>query len=186
MSLGRKLWMDSRTYLILISVLLWLVKPVSVSGNEILLDMYRTQMPVTFGMYLDLHLKIFSIQNSDYRYEASTFLGQTGGVQLHVKFQRDRLPRKKAIAEDLIEQTSLELKARAAKMLKDLWALYPEEIPKGAFQDQLELVQTFVFLDEEQIGFANQDTFYWKQQPKNQKVVTNSWRGKATARGHRN
>jgi hypothetical protein len=142
--------------------------------------MYRREVPLTFGLLMDLHLKLFALQHTDRLkgYESSVFIDKMGAVQLHVKFRRGILPRGGREAENMIEDTTLKVRKAAESLVKGIWGLYPEDIPEGAFSDQDDFVTTYIFLDGKQIGYASKDNFYWKKQERKHKVITNQWKRK--------
>ena len=133
-----------------------------IAGEE-LVNTYRVPVTITFGMWADLHFRFFSLQHSSEVHEVQLYLGKSGGVQLQLSYQRNRLPRKKVEAEAFIEDKSMKIKKEAEQLVQGLWAIYPKDIPEHVFADQNDIVNTFVFLNREQIGFADGDIFYWKK-----------------------
>ena len=144
-------------------------------AGEELVNTYRVPVTVTFGMWSDLHFRLFSLQQSSPVHKVKMYLGKSGGVQLQLRYQRTRLPRKKSEAEQFIEDKSLKIKREADQLVRSLWALFPRDIPEHIFVDQNDIVNAFVFLNEEQIGFADGDMFYWKRKEVPDRVLTNKW-----------
>ncbi len=144
------------------------------AGDE-LLGLYKIPVPMTFGLLFDLHLKIFSLKYTDALHETRMYIGKSGGVQLHIRFQRDHLPLKKGSAEQFIEDKALKIKREADLLVQGLWNLFPKDIPETAFADQMDIVHSFVFLNGVRIGFADGDTFYWKKKQIPERVMTNKW-----------
>jgi len=158
-----------------IGFFLFLLSNSVVPAGEELVNTYRVPVTVTFGMWVDLHFRLFSIQQSSPVHKVKMYLGKSGGVQLQVRYQRTRLPRKKLEAERFIEDKSLKIKREAEQLVQGLWALFPQDIPEHIFADQNDIVNTFVFLNAEQIGFADGETFYWKKKEIPTRVLTNKW-----------
>ncbi|MBT3783993.1 hypothetical protein HOF92_03385 [bacterium] len=146
----------------------------SFAGEE-LVNTYRVNVPITFGMWVDLHFRLFSLQHSSSVHKVKMYLGKSGGVQLQVRYDRSRLPRKKTDAEQFIEDKSLKVKREADQLVRSLWSLFPRDIPEHIFAEQNDIVNAFVFLNEEQIGFADGETFYWRRKEVPDKVLTNKW-----------
>ena len=163
-----------------ICVLVMLKAPVN--AGEVLTNLYREKLPVTFGMFVDLNFKVFSIQHSNHFQEVKLFIGKSGGAQLKIEFQRGRLPAEKWRAEKFIEDTSIKLRVAAESLVKDMWKLFPGEIPKNAFHDQTTWVSGFVFVNSNQVGWINGKELVWKRKPADLSVVTNDWRGKGKAK----
>lgn len=145
------------------------------SAGEELVNTYRVPVTITFGMWADLHFRLFSMQHTSPVHDVQLYLGKSGGVQLQLRYQRDRLPRKKVEAEGFIEDKSMKIKKEAEHLVQGLWAIYPQDVPEHVFADQNDIVNTFVFLNTEQIGFADGDIFYWKKKEIPTRVLTNKW-----------
>ena len=144
-----------------------------------LLDHYKEPLPVTFGMWLDLQLKVFSYKHSDWSKKTKVFIAKSGALQMKIEFQANRLPGDKNQIEDFIEDTSMKIKLESEQLVQGLWSLFPGKIPYAAFEEQHDLVSTFVFLDGKQIGWAAGDNFHWKRKKRTWDVITNHFRGKS-------
>ena len=143
-----------------------------------LLDHYKEPLPVTFGMWLDLQLKLFSYKHSDWSKKTKVFIAKSGALQMKIEFQANRLPGDKNQIEDFIEDTSMKIKLESEQLVQGLWSLFLK-IPYAAFEEQHDLVSTFVFLDGKQIGWAAGDNFHWKRKKRTWDVITNHFRGKS-------
>lgn len=144
-----------------------------------LLNYYKQPLPLTFGMWTDLQLKVFSFKHSDWLKQTHAFITESGAVQLKIDFQSDRLPGDKLEIEEYIEDTSLKIKHEAEQLMQGLWSIFPGKIAKQVFKGQHDLVSTFIFLNGRQIGWVGGDHFNWNKQKPVWDVVTNHFRGKS-------
>jgi hypothetical protein len=157
------------------NILILLILISSSFGNEALIELYRREIPMTFGLLMDLNAKMFSIKNQYSYLKTELYIGKSGNIQLHLEFERSKLPSSKDKAEQMIEDMSMKIKSQAEILVKDLWKIYPGELPYSAFADGKELVTTVVFLNGKQIGYSEENRFYWRTQPRPQGPVTNKW-----------
>ena len=162
------------------SVLFFFICTSFCSANSVnLLDHYKEPLSVTFGMWMDLQLKVFSYKHSDWFKKTKIFITKSGALQMKVDFQANRLPGDKTQIEDYIEDTSMKIKLESEQLVQGLWGLFPGKIPYEAFKEQHDLVSTFVFLDGKQVGWAAGDDFHWKRKKRVWDVITNHFRGKS-------
>jgi hypothetical protein len=145
------------------------------SANEHLINLYRTQVPFTFGLLVDLHTRIFTMQHSTDFCKTRFYVGESGNLQLHLNFIRDKLPGNKKQAETTIEDSAMKIKKEADNLARSLWAMFPDEIPVEAVNDNRDLVSTLIFLDGINVGFSDGERFLWKTQLRDNRVITNEW-----------
>lgn len=146
-----------------------------------LLDYYKQPLPVTFGMWLDLQLKVFSFKHSDWMKTTKVFIGKSGALQMRIEFQSSRLPGDKSQIEEFIEDTSLKIKHESEQLVQSLWSVFPDNISGLAFQGHNDLVNTFVFLDAKNLGWLQGNEFHWKRKKRSWEVITNHFLGKSKA-----
>lgn len=154
---------------------------VSAQTAPSLLDYYKRPLPVTFGMWLDLQLKVFSFKHSDWVKTTKVFIGKSGALQMRIEFQSDRLPGDKSQIEDFIEDTSLKIKLESEQLVQGIWSTFPDDISGLVFKGQNDLVNTFVFLNAKNIAWVQGDQFHWKRKKRSWDVITNHFRGKSKA-----
>lgn len=145
------------------------------SANEHLINLYRTQVPFTFGLLVDLHTRIFTMQHSSDFCKTRFYVGESGNLQLHLNFIRDKLPGNKKQAETAIEDSAMKIKKEADELARSLWAMFPAEIPIEALSDNSDLVSTLIFLDGINVGFSDGERFLWKTQVRDNRVIKNEW-----------
>ena len=165
------------------SILFFFLSTSFYSANSVnLLDHYKEPLSVTFGMWMDLQLKVFSYKHSDWFKKTKIFIAKSGALQMKVDFQANRLPGDKNQIEDYIEDTSMKIKLESEQLVQGLWGLFPGKIPYEAFEEQHDLVSTFVFLDGKQVGWAAGDDFHWKRKKRVWDVITNHFKGKSKSK----
>ena len=160
----------------------FLCSPLYAVNSTNLLDHYKEPLPVTFGMWLDLQLRVFSFKHSDWFKKTKVFITKSGALQMKIDFRGNRLPGDKSQIEGYVEDTSIKIKLEVEQLVQGLWGIYPGEIPYGAFKGQHDLVSTFIFLDGKQIGWTAGDNFQWKRKKRMWDVITNNFRGKAKSK----
>ena len=147
-----------------------------------LLDHYKEPLSVTFGMWLDLQLRVFSFKHSDWFKKTKVFVTKSGALQMKIDFQGNRLPGDKSQVEGYVEDTSMKIKTEVEHLVQGLWGIYPGEIPYAALREQHDLVSTFVFLDGKQVGWSSGENFQWKRKKRAWDIITNNFKGKAKAK----
>lgn len=142
-------------------------------ANENLLNLYRYHVPFTFGLLVDLHSRIFTMQHSTDFCQTKFYIGESGSLQLHLNFIRDKLPADKKLAEKTIEETAINIKNEAEELARSLWITFLTEIPAEVTSEGTYLVNALVFLDGTNVGFNDGERFLWRRIAKDNRPITN-------------
>ncbi len=148
---------------------------VKAESEELLLEEYRRPVPFTFGLYMDLSLKVKALQVSRPNYRVEAYIGQSGKLQVKIDFLRAMLPAQKDEAEQLIEDTSMKVHTQMLEFARGLWKTYSGMVQGEPFVSQDDYLRTLVYLDGSMIGFSEETRFMWKTVQRDPRPVTNTW-----------